>query len=518
MKSSILFSLFLSVLSVGFTACTEADKEDQTSTEENGEISTADEDGDGQSPADGDCDDGDASIYAGAEDASIDGTDQNCDGVDGTDADQDGFVDINGGGDDCDDADPTLTPMDADQDGFSTCTGDCDDADAFAFPGSAELEVSLNVVPIVGDDQTTCSLMGYRPLTEEECLDYAKDMGLFFEQAEGSASGASGCVELGSAGTIEYLTNTQEQACDSGFTCYCMEETLGCMSDEDGDGYGDSTPANASVQPGTDCDDTEPTVNPDGEDEGVDGLDQNCDGVDEAECENDDSFMDFLGQSAPFVSADLSAVTGCDNIFTEVDWMGCHTPLYWLSYEWSAPLYGQGEDPTGTVLADYCECQCPDRGQQSPHCVTLTLTDSGGDGWNGGSLNFDLATYTLESGSETSFEVCQFEIDGCTTVKYSAGQNPEENGWTISYGDYVVGTSDGGEFQKLGEGCVPFPSDCENCQSLGPDRFYCGEGNYGGMFGGCASTLNGVAECYDGSDEVPGARYTCLPYNYIPPE
>ena len=137
MKSSIIFPFFLAVLSMGYTACSEAEKEEaaEDSVTDDSSTNTGDVDGDGQSADNGDCDDTDASIYSGAADTSVDGVDQNCDGVDGMDADADGFVDINGGGDDCDDSNPELTPVDADQDGFSTCADDCDDSDPFTYPG-----------------------------------------------------------------------------------------------------------------------------------------------------------------------------------------------------------------------------------------------------------------------------------------------------------------------------------------------------------------------------------------------
>lgn len=41
-----------------------------------------------------------------------------------------------------------------------------------------------------------------------------------------------------------------------------LESTTACMTDEDGDGYGDSNPSNANVTPGTDCDDSNPDVFP----------------------------------------------------------------------------------------------------------------------------------------------------------------------------------------------------------------------------------------------------------------
>jgi hypothetical protein len=45
-----------------------------------------------------------------------------------SDADGDGYLSVQMGGADCDDADADLNPADADGDGWSTCSGDCDDA------------------------------------------------------------------------------------------------------------------------------------------------------------------------------------------------------------------------------------------------------------------------------------------------------------------------------------------------------------------------------------------------------
>ncbi len=117
-----------------------------------------DDDGDGMTEADGDCDDTDDTVYAGAEEVWYDGIDQACDGGDDDDQDGDGYPQ----NDDCDDADATIRPdatevedgidnncdgatdegtdaVDDDGDGYSEADGDCDDADATRSPGTREV-------------------------------------------------------------------------------------------------------------------------------------------------------------------------------------------------------------------------------------------------------------------------------------------------------------------------------------------------------------------------------------------
>ncbi len=69
-----------------------------------------DEDNDGYSIAEGDCDDDKAAINPAATDLVGDDIDQNCDGVDGMDGDQDGFASEASGGEDCDDEDEATYP------------------------------------------------------------------------------------------------------------------------------------------------------------------------------------------------------------------------------------------------------------------------------------------------------------------------------------------------------------------------------------------------------------------------
>ena len=116
MKSSML--LHLALPTAIFLAGCGGDKPEDTSPEDDTGTSPADDtgtspmndnDGDGVAARD-DCDDNDASVYPGAEDAEIDGIDQDCDGLDGPDADGDGYADAAAGGDDCDDSDPDINP------------------------------------------------------------------------------------------------------------------------------------------------------------------------------------------------------------------------------------------------------------------------------------------------------------------------------------------------------------------------------------------------------------------------
>ena len=116
-----------------------------------------DDDGDGQTECDGDCDDTDPSRRRFLAEA-CNGVDDDCDGVvpaDETDVDGDGFMACaecddaavtvfpgalelcNGVDDDCD-GDLGPDEVDDDGDGFDECGGDCDDSSADAWPGRAE--------------------------------------------------------------------------------------------------------------------------------------------------------------------------------------------------------------------------------------------------------------------------------------------------------------------------------------------------------------------------------------------
>jgi len=101
-----------------------------------------DDDGDGYQACDDDCDDKRADVHPGVEDVVGDGIDNDCDGVNGRDADRDGQESAEVGGRDCNDDDPLVwagNPDPPDRDGdrayaWESLDYDCD-GEEVARPG-----------------------------------------------------------------------------------------------------------------------------------------------------------------------------------------------------------------------------------------------------------------------------------------------------------------------------------------------------------------------------------------------
>ena len=208
----------------------------ETSPPDTGEDTVVDADGDGVS-AEEDCDDADPEVSPLTEEI-CDDKDNNCDG-----AVDEGF--------------------DADADGYTTCGGDCDDSDADISPDAAE---------VCDEADNNC--------------DGEVDEGLLtaaFEDLDGDG--------YGSPDTVKKVCALGDGEVDNGDDCDDDDSATfpgaapgdsktACMTDSDGDGYGDDAPG-PDVTPGTDCDDAFDTAYP-GAVEECDGLDNDCDGVKEA--------------------------------------------------------------------------------------------------------------------------------------------------------------------------------------------------------------------------------------------
>jgi hypothetical protein len=333
-----------------------------------------DEDGDGWTVEEGDCDDNDRSVNPGASENWDDEIDQNCDGnID--DEDGDGSKRDK----DCDDTDPTTYPRapelcdgkdndcngriddnpeegvslrrDADGDGFASesddevvvCegaegytdqVGDCDDDDADVYPGAHELcngedddcdgevdEEAVDTVPFYRDEDAdghgdatqwvrSCTLPEGYATADDDCDDTRADL---------SPDVAEGCdgVDNDCNGLVD------DDAVDAA-TVY---------DDLDGDGHGVAgTGRTACPDAGApdelDCDDTDATVYG-GAPEACDLVDNDCDGeVDEDVTYADyytDSDGDGHGDPASFVVNDCVAPAGavandddCDDTSADV--------------------------------------------------------------------------------------------------------------------------------------------------------------------------------------------------------
>jgi len=216
-----------------------------------------DADGDGV-PATDDCDDGNASVYPGA-DELCDGLDNDCDGeVDegavGTyyaDADGDGFGDENESIESCEPGS-----------GYVSNSGDCNDDDARYYPGAPE----------------------------EDCTDpndYNCDGSTGYADVDGD--GYAACVECddtdaainpGAAEVCDGVDNDCDGSIDED-----VADSSVWYADADGDGFGDPGTAVTAcdapagyVSNSDDCDDSDANVNPRAV-ERCNGIDDDCDGT-----------------------------------------------------------------------------------------------------------------------------------------------------------------------------------------------------------------------------------------------
>lgn len=180
-----------------------------------------DDDGDGWSEAAGDCDDTDAALSPDASEVAGDGLDNDCDGM----------------------TDETALQEDADGDGYSPEDGDCDDTNPDMYPDNPEVPDSkdndCNGIP---DDNTV----------------WYDDDGDGLNETSGDCDDTNPQVYPGAPETwYDGIDSNCDGASDF---------------DQDGDGLG------AEAYGGSDCDDTDATVEPLAS-ELCDGIDNNCNGT-----------------------------------------------------------------------------------------------------------------------------------------------------------------------------------------------------------------------------------------------
>jgi hypothetical protein len=261
-----------------------------------------DDDGDGYTEEDGDCDDEDAGVFPAADDLPGDGIDSNCDGIDGTDQDADGWDES----EDCDDMDPATypgSPLDTSVDGADQ---DCDGLDGPDADGDGHADA------LAGGDDCDDSNAAVSPSADEYCdgLDNDCDGSLPPDEADADADGWRACDGDCEDDNDQVHPGMEEQC--NGLDDDCADGPDPTEVDDDGDGWmpceGDCDDTNPSQTPADvdgdgfsscngDCDDSEPDSYG-GAPELCDGLDNSCfgsvgqdeqdaDGDGQMECEGD---------------------------------------------------------------------------------------------------------------------------------------------------------------------------------------------------------------------------------------
>ena len=270
----------------------------------------ADEDGDGYTTDQGDCDDNNAAVHPNATEL-CNAIDDNCDGsVDEgvvaafyKDADNDGFGDESTVQDACE------APV-----GFVTNSTDCDDTTNAAYPGNTEVCDSIDN-NCNGDVDEGVSTTYFADTDEDGYGNGAASLAAC-EQPDGYVTDSADCDDNtarafpGNTETCDGVDNDCDGVVDQGVTSTYY-------ADFDGDGYGNATltqeacalPAGYSLD-ATDCADTDGEVNP-GATEVCNLKDDDCDGVTDEDAADDASTWYADGDGDGFGDAG-STVVACD--------------------------------------------------------------------------------------------------------------------------------------------------------------------------------------------------------------
>jgi formylglycine-generating enzyme required for sulfatase activity/pimeloyl-ACP methyl ester carboxylesterase len=316
-----------------------------------------DNDGDGYTEEQGDCDDGNPAAYPGAAEICDDGVDQDCDGADAIcaelDRDGDGFTGAQG---DCDDGNAAAYPgaeeicgdgvdqdcdgadaicaedLDADEDGFSEAEGDCDDEDPARNPGAEDV-CGDGVDQDCDGEDAVCPTVWYKDSDGDGYSDGATQESV--NRPEGYAveeelTAVSGDCDDENAdvhpGAADTCNDGIDQDC-SGSDAVCgtpspQPTTSTWYKDMDGDGYSDGATQTTAIRPAGyytaselvrisgDCDDGEPSIHPGVIDLCGDGIDQNCDGS-ETDC-----ILTISGKASndPIAGGNVTITNTDDNI------------------------------------------------------------------------------------------------------------------------------------------------------------------------------------------------------------
>ena len=169
--------------------------------------------------------------------------------------------------------------LDEDNDGV-TALFDCDDGSNTTFPGAAENE-SLT-----------------------ECMRDTDEDGYGDSSAGGTVVAGTDCDDSDDDTFVGAAEN---------------ESTTQCMQDGDNDGYGNNSPSNSNVTSGDDCDDSNPTINPNAIEDPSNSIDENCDGSMTSVDSDGDGFSIPIDCDDADASVNPDADEYCDGVDNNCD-------------------------------------------------------------------------------------------------------------------------------------------------------------------------------------------------------
>ncbi|MBM4365891.1 MAG: putative metal-binding motif-containing protein [Deltaproteobacteria bacterium] len=362
--------------------CPGGGSDDSKDTEDSIDVvAQDDEDGDGYSVSEGDCDDNDATMNPGASEI-CDGLDNNCNGE--TDEGVLGayYQDVDGDG--FGNAGASTTACEQPE-GYVSNPDDCDDAEAKAYPGNTEVcdGIDNDCNGTVDDGVGTT----YYADADKDSFGDPVSATVYCEGDEptGYVLDNTDCDDSTAAafpGNLE-ICDTIDNDCDGSVD---EDVTTTYYADLDDDGYGDaSMPGEACALPTgyaenpDDCDDGNDEVNP-GATELCNGIDDNCDGnVDE------DSAAD-----ASTWYADADNDTYGDAASSTVS---CSRPFGHVADDTDCDDGNGSVNPGATELCNGIDDDCDgNTDEDSAADATTWYADADGDGY-GDASNSDVECY-----------------------------------------------------------------------------------------------------------------------------